>query len=188
LQALHGSGNAATPVYHTWRLNERHYGALTGRSKQEAEEELGKDQLLRFRRGFEVEPPVMDECHPYFAHIYSDTRYQDVCVPSLPRGESLKQCFDRVLPYWEGRLKARMASGKRIIVSAHNNVLRCLVRHIDGMSDEALALFEIPTGVPMIYHLDETFCSVGTKDQLGFSGTFLTGGSAIVDDPALISR
>jgi len=170
--ALHSSNQHWIPVKHTWRLNERHYGALTGLSKTDAEEQLGKEMLLKYRRGYAVEPLPMTEDHPMWTG--ADRRYRDL-GPLLPMGESLRQCHDRVLPYWYESIVPSVRGGKQVLVAAHNNVIRCLCKHLDGIADDDLRHLEIPTGFPLVYHLDPvTLQPIGKKDAIGFSGSFLT--------------
>jgi 2,3-bisphosphoglycerate-dependent phosphoglycerate mutase len=174
--ALHSCNQHFIPVKHTWRLNERHYGALTGLSKTEAAAQLGEEMLLKYRRGFDVEPLPMSENHPLWTG--HDRRYADL-GPLMPRGESLKQCLDRVLPYWYESVVPSIRAGKNVMVAAHNNVIRCLCMHLDGIAPDDLRKLEIPTGTPMVLLLDPiTLRPVGTKDAIGFSGTFLTDESA----------
>jgi 2,3-bisphosphoglycerate-dependent phosphoglycerate mutase len=174
--ALHSCNQHFIPVKHTWRLNERHYGALTGLSKKEAAAQLGEEMLLKYRRGFDAEPLSMSENHPLWTG--NDRRYADL-GPLMPRGESLKQCLDRILPYWYESVVPSIRAGKNVMVAAHNNVIRCLCMHLDGIAPDDLRLLEIPTGTPMVLALDPvTLRPVGTKDAIGFSGTFLTDESA----------
>jgi len=149
--ALHSSNQHWIPVQHTWRLNERHYGALTGLSKKEAAEQLGEEMLLKYRRGYDVEPLPMGEDHPCW--VGGDRRYRNL-GPQLPRGESLKQCKARILPYWHEAVLPSVRAGKLVLLAAHNNVIRCLAKHIDGIAYNDLDQLEIPTGAPLVYHLD----------------------------------
>jgi len=171
--ALHSSDHHWIPVRHTWRLNERHYGGLTGLSKKEAELELGKDMLLRYRRGYDTEPLPMEETHPYWTG--SDRRYRDL-GSLLPTGESLKQCKERILPYWYESIVPSIRAGRSVLVAAHNNVIRCLAKHLDDIPTENLRDLEIPTGVPIVYNLHkESLKPVGEPDKFGFTGRYLTG-------------
>eukprot|EP00614_Pseudopedinella_elastica_P000681 CAMPEP_0172592120 /NCGR_PEP_ID=MMETSP1068-20121228/10977_1 /TAXON_ID=35684 /ORGANISM="Pseudopedinella elastica, Strain CCMP716" /LENGTH=371 /DNA_ID=CAMNT_0013388925 /DNA_START=42 /DNA_END=1157 /DNA_ORIENTATION=+ len=170
------------PIHSTWRLNERHYGALTGLSKLEAKEQLGADLLLHYRRGYNTQPPPMDACHPHWPG--EDRRYKDL-GPLLPRGESLGQCKDRVVPYWRESVEPSLRGGKRVILAAHNNVLRVLCKHLDGIRDDDLDKLELPTGVPLVYKLHpETLEPMGAPDAIGFRGEFLR--SAGVGDANLL--
>mmetsp|Transcript_14314 Transcript_14314/g.42226 ORF Transcript_14314/g.42226 Transcript_14314/m.42226 type:complete len:378 (-) Transcript_14314:825-1958(-) len=170
--ALHSSDHHWIPVRHTWRLNERHYGGLTGLSKKEAERELGKDMLLRYRRGYDTEPLPMEETHPYWTG--SDRRYRDLGT-LLPTGESLQQCKERILPYWYESIVPSIRAGRSVLVAAHNNVIRCLAKHLDHIPTENLRDLEIPTGVPIVYNLDkESLKPVGEPDKFGFTGRYLS--------------
>jgi len=169
--ALHSSNQHWIPVMHSWRLNERHYGALTGLSKDEAKEQLGAEMLLKYRRGFETSPLAMTPEHPCWTG--NDRRYRDL-GPLLPTGESLQQCTERILPYWIESVVPSVRAGRTVLVAAHNNVIRCLCKHLDGICDEDLAKFDIPTGAPLVYLLDpSTLAPLGPRDAIGFSGHFL---------------
>ncbi len=138
------------PVHKSWRLNERHYGALQGLNKSETAQKYGEEQVHIWRRSYDVLPPLLaesDERHP--SH---DPRYRDVA--HLPAGEALKQCVDRMLPYWEESIAPAVKSGQSVIVAAHGNSLRALVKHLDQMSNEEIMGLNIPTGVPLVYELD----------------------------------
>ena len=163
--ALHCSNQHWIPVKHSWRLNERHYGALTGLSKTEAKEQLGAEMLLRYRRGYDVVPLPMSEDHPCWTG--NDRRYRDL-GKLLPRGESLKQCKERVLPYWYESVVPSVRSGRSVLVAAHNNVIRCLCKHLDQLEVDTLRDLEIPTGTPLVYYLDrETLEPLGERNHLG---------------------
>jgi len=170
--ALHSSNQHWTPVKHTWRLNERHYGALTGLSKQDAKEQLGAEMLLKYRRGYNVAPMPMTENHPCWTG--GDRRYRDL-GPLLPRGESLKMCLDRILPYWYESVVPSIRSGRTVLIAAHNNVIRCLCKHLDQIADDDLIKLEVPTGAPIVYTLDPlTLEPMGAADEIGFTGEFIT--------------
>ena len=162
----------------TYRLNERHYGALTGLPKTLAGEVFGDEALADYRRGFDIVPPKMSKEHAFFEPVHGDGRYDDVPHGDVPRGESLAMCAERVLPYWEDTIVPSVLSGNRIIVCAHNNVIRCLVHHIDRLTEDSLEKLEIPTGAPLLYRFDANMQSVGTARADGFSGTFLEEGQA----------
>jgi 2,3-bisphosphoglycerate-dependent phosphoglycerate mutase len=143
------------PVYKSWRLNERHYGALQGLDKKETAEREGKEQVHLWRRSYEVEPPALsreDERFP--GH---DPRYQDLDPSVLPTTENLKMTVERVLPYWQDIIAKSITQGQRVLISAHGNSLRALVKHLEKMSDEDIPHVEIPTGQPLVYKLDENF-------------------------------
>lgn len=142
-----------TPVIKHWRLNERHYGGLTGLNKAEMAEKVGKEQVHIWRRSFDIPPPELDlddERHPRF-----DPKYTYLTVDQLPSTESLKLTIQRVLPYWDVIIAPEIFSGKSIMVSAHGNSLRALVKYLDNIADEDIPNFEIPTGVPLVYELDK---------------------------------
>lgn len=141
------------PVERSWRLNERHYGALQGLNKSETVAKYGAEQVKIWRRSYDVPPPALsldDERHPRF-----DRRYAGLKPEELPTSESLKTTLDRVLPYWNNRLAPELKAGRDVLVVAHGNSLRALVKMLDGMSDADIVEFNIPTGVPIHYQLDE---------------------------------
>src|SRR5215510_2339695 len=140
-------------VHRSWRLNERHYGALQGLNKAETAEKFGEAQVKIWRRSYDVPPPALeldDQRHPKF-----DPRYASLTPVQLPATESLKLTLDRVLPYWHSTLSPMIKSGKRVIVSAHGNSIRAFVKYLDAISDADITELNIPTGVPLIYELDE---------------------------------
>jgi 2,3-bisphosphoglycerate-dependent phosphoglycerate mutase len=141
------------PVYRSWRLNERHYGALQGLDKKKTAEEMGTEQVHRWRRGYDVRPPALsldDERHPRF-----DPRYTQLQPEQLPATESLKDTLARVLPYWHEVITPALKRGRRILISAHGNSLRALVKYLDHISDDEIPSLNIPTGFPLVYELDE---------------------------------
>lgn len=138
------------PETKDWRLNERHYGGLTGLNKAETAEKHGADQVKIWRRSFDIPPPVMDAGSQY--DLSADPRYAGV---SVPQSESLKNTIDRVLPYYESSIVPHLKAGATVLVSAHGNSLRALVKHLSGISDEDITGLEIPTGQPIIYELDD---------------------------------
>jgi 2,3-bisphosphoglycerate-dependent phosphoglycerate mutase len=140
------------PVHRSWRLNERHYGALQGLSKGETAREFGEKQVLEWRRSYAGRPPALsldDQRHPRFA-----PRYAHLTQEELPATESLKDTLERVLRYWDATLAPALREGKRLLISAHGNSLRALVKHLDKMSDEEIPKLNIPTGFPLVYELD----------------------------------
>jgi len=150
--ALEEMGQHYLPVQRHWRLNERHYGALTGLDKAETAARHGEEQVKIWRRSFDIPPPaVADDSEHFPGH---DRRYQQVDPALLPRGESLKLTIDRVLPYWHDVIRPSIQSGQRVIIAAHGNSLRALVKYLDGMSNEDVLELNIPTGVPLVYELD----------------------------------
>lgn len=148
--ALEEAGRLWIPVTKDWRLNERHYGGLTGLDKQETRDKHGDEQVLVWRRSFDVPPPVLDAGSEF--DLAADPRYAGIAVPST---ESLKLTIDRVLPYWEEAILPVLASGETVIISAHGNSLRALVKHLSNISDEDITDLEIPTGQPIIYDFDD---------------------------------
>lgn len=141
------------PVTNAWQLNERHYGALQGLNKSEMAEKYGEAQVKIWRRSYDVPPPALeltDERHPKF-----DPRYASLTPEQLPATESLKLTLARVLPYWDSTLSPAIRSGKRLIVAAHGNSIRALVKYLDGISDSEITELNIPTGLPLVYELDK---------------------------------
>jgi 2,3-bisphosphoglycerate-dependent phosphoglycerate mutase len=145
---LHAMDRLWLPVTKDWRLNERHYGGLTGLNKQEMIDKVGAEQVKIWRRSFDVPPPPLPKDSPWF--VGGDRRYAGIDVPAA---ESLKNTIDRVLPYFEAEIAPRLAKGERVIVSAHGNSLRALVKHLSNIGDDAIVSLEIPTGEPIVYEL-----------------------------------
>jgi len=142
------------PVRRSWRLNERHYGALQGKDKKETLAQYGEEQFQLWRRSFDVPPPPIDDADKYSQA--GDPRYADL-GSSLPKTECLKDVIARMIPYWESEIVADLKAGKVVLVTAHGNSLRALVKHLDGISDEDIAGLNIPTGIPLLYELDANF-------------------------------
>ena len=140
------------PVRRSWRLNERHYGALQGKDKKQTLEEYGEEQFMLWRRSYDVPPPPLDDDEFSQAH---DVRYADLGA-ELPRAECLKDVIGRLLPYWDGPLSDDLRAGHLVLVAAHGNSLRAIVKHLDGISDEDIAGLNIPTGMPLVYELDDS--------------------------------
>ena len=147
---LHEMDRLWLPVTKDWRLNERHYGGLTGLNKQEMIDKVGPEQVKIWRRSFDVPPPPLPAGSPY--DVSADRRYTAVSVPA---SESLKDTIARVLPYYEAEIAPRLAEGQDIIVSAHGNSLRALVKHLSGIGDDEIIGLEIPTGEPIVYELGD---------------------------------
>lgn len=141
------------PVARTWRLNERHYGALQGKDKKQTLAEFGEEQFMLWRRSFDVPPPPIDPDDQY-AQTY-DPRYQALAPEQLPATECLKDVVARLMPYWDQVITRDLRSGAVTMVTAHGNSLRALVKHLDGISDEDIAGLNIPTGIPLVYRLDD---------------------------------
>ena len=140
------------PVRRSWRLNERHYGALQGKDKRETLEKYGEEQFKLWRRSYDVPPPPIDDSDPYSQ--FGDLRYADL-GDAMPRTECLKDVVNRMLPYWSDAIVPDLQSGKVVLVTAHGNSLRALVKHLDGISDADISELNIPTGIPLLYELDE---------------------------------
>jgi 2,3-bisphosphoglycerate-dependent phosphoglycerate mutase len=143
------------PVRRSWRLNERHYGALQGKDKAQTRKEFGDEQFMLWRRSYDVPPPPIADDDPLSQA--GDRRYAGLPPELLPRSECLKDVVGRMLPYWYDVIVADLAAGNTVLVAAHGNSLRALVKHLDGISDAAIAALNIPTGVPLVYDLDDDF-------------------------------
>jgi len=141
------------PVYNSWRLNERHYGALQGLNKMEMVERYGPEQVLIWRRSYDTPPPALDPDDERFPG--RDPRYATLAPAELPRTESLKDTLARTLPYWHEAIAPAIRSGKRVLVAAHGNSIRALVKYLDNVSDQEITELNIPTGIPLVYELDE---------------------------------
>lgn len=148
--ALEAMGRLWVPVTKNWQLNERHYGGLTGLDKAETAAKHGDDQVKIWRRSFDIPPPPLEDGSPY--DLASDPRYAGI---SIPASESLKDTIDRVLPYWTSAIVPELKAGKTVLISAHGNSLRALVKHLSGISDADISGLEIPTGQPIVYELDD---------------------------------
>ncbi len=141
------------PVFKSWRLNERHYGALQGLNKAEMAEKFGEEQVKLWRRSYDVPPPALTPDDPRYPG--NDPRYRDVPRELLPLTESLKDTVQRFLPYWHEVIAPTIKQGQRVLISAHGNSLRALVKYLDNISDEEIVHLNIPTGIPLVYELDE---------------------------------
>jgi 2,3-bisphosphoglycerate-dependent phosphoglycerate mutase len=153
------------PVEKTWRLNERHYGALQGLNKAETAAKFGEDQVLVWRRSYDIPPPALERDDP--RHPARDPRYAGLAETDLPLTECLKDTVARVLPYWDGSIAPAMRAGKRVLIAAHGNSLRALVKYLDGISDADIVGLNIPTGVPLVYELDDSLRPVKPHYYLG---------------------
>ena len=140
------------PVKRSWRLNERHYGALQGLNKAEMARLHGEEQVLVWRRSYDIRPPVLEKTDERYPG--RDPRYRDLGEDDLPAAECLKDTVERFLPYWHRTIAPAIASGNRVLIAAHGNSLRALVKHLDSVSDEEIVALNIPTGVPLVYELD----------------------------------
>ena len=146
------------PVERSWRLNERHYGALQGLDKAETATEHGEEQVRIWRRSFDTPPPPLEA-----RDAPHDPRYATLTADELPVAESLKDTVARFLPYWEGTIAPAVASGQRVLIAAHGNSLRALVKHLDGVSDQDIVDLNIPTGVPLVYDLADQLRPTGHR-------------------------
>lgn len=153
--ALDGCDRHWIPVKRSWRLNERHYGALQGKDKAQTLQEFGEEQFMLWRRSYDTPPPPIDIDDEYSQ--FHDVRYADIPEDERPRTECLKDVVARMLPYWTSDIVADLKAGKTVLVAAHGNSLRALVKHLDDISDDAIAGLNIPTGIPLYYELDENF-------------------------------
>jgi 2,3-bisphosphoglycerate-dependent phosphoglycerate mutase len=159
--ALEEAGWQDVPTIRSWRLNERHYGALQGLNKKETADKYGAEQVLAWRRSYDTPPPALeldDERHP--SH---DERYADVDPADLPATECLADVVDRMLPYWFEEIVPELSAGKTVLVVAHGNSLRALVKHLDDVSEEDIVELNIPTGIPLVYELDEGMRPVASR-------------------------
>ncbi len=143
------------PVVRTWRLNERHYGGLQGLNKAETAARYGDEQVLVWRRSFDIPPPELDESDERFPG--HDPRYAGIDPRILPRTESLKSTIDRFMPYWHDNIVPQLRASQRVLIAAHGNSLRALVKYLDNVSDEEIISLNIPTGIPLVYELDDHF-------------------------------
>ena len=141
------------PVYRSWRLNERHYGALQGLNKSETAAKYGEEQVLIWRRSYDIRPPSLEKTDERYPG--NDPIYRDLDRKDIPLTECLKDTVERFLPYWHEVLAPTIKSGKRVIISAHGNSLRALVKYLDHISDDDIVRLNIPTGIPLVYELDE---------------------------------
>ena len=162
--ALQEADRMWIPVRRSWRLNERHYGALQGKDKAQTLQEYGPEQFQTWRRSFDTPPPPLPDDSEWSQ--FGDERYADLEDDVLPRTESLKTVIDRMLPYWQDDIIPDLAAGHTVMVTAHGNSLRALVKHLDGISDDDIAELNIPTGIPLVYELDDEFRPVKPAEYL----------------------
>nr|WP_315203119.1 2,3-diphosphoglycerate-dependent phosphoglycerate mutase [uncultured Albidiferax sp.] len=141
------------PVVHSWRLNERHYGALQGLNKAETAKQYGDDQVLVWRRSYDTPPPALEASDPRCER--SDPRYAKQTADQIPLTECLKDTVDRVLPFWNEAMAPAIKAGKRIVLAAHGNSIRALIKYLDNISDDDIVGLNIPNGIPLVYELDE---------------------------------
>lgn len=158
--ALHEADRQWIPVRRSWRLNERHYGALQGLDKKETSEKYGADQVKVWRRAYATPPPPLEGAA--LAEQARDPRYADLAPDLLPASECLADVVDRMLPYWYDGIVPDLVAGRTVLVAAHGNSLRALVKHLDGLSDDAVVDLNIPTGIPLVYDLDPRLAVTGS--------------------------
>ena len=151
------------PVKRSWRLNERHYGALQGKNKKQTLEQFGEEQFMLWRRSYDVPPPPLEDGAQWSQA--GDPRYADLGA-SMPRTECLKDVVARMLPYWDADIVPDLRAGQTVLVAAHGNSLRALVKHLDGISDADIAELNIPTGIPLVYRLNEDLTPAGPSEYL----------------------
>ena len=173
---LHATDQCWIPVTRAWQLNERHYGALQGLNKAETAALHGEEQVHIWRRSFDTPPPPVSRDDPMWPG--NDPRYADIPRDNLPVGECLKDTVDRIIPYWNEVLRPRIAAGQRLIIAAHGNSLRALVKHLDGISDDDITSLNIPTGVPMVYEFDDNM-NVLDRRYLGDTAAIAAAQAAV---------
>ena len=175
--ALDAADRHWIPVVRDWRLNERHYGRLQGLNKAQIRDEYGEDQFMLWRRSYDTPPPPIELGSEYSQD--ADVRYAGITVPAT---ECLKDVVARMVPYWEDTISKDLLAGKNVLVAAHGNSLRALVKHLEGISDDDIAALNIPTGVPLRYDLDENLKPIGGK------GTYLDPEAAAAGAAAVASQ
>ncbi|EGC38105.1 hypothetical protein DICPUDRAFT_93916 [Dictyostelium purpureum] len=146
-------GESSIPVDKEWRLNERHYGALQGLNKSETATKYGEDQVKIWRRSYSIPPPPLEESDERFPG--NDPLYKDLKKDQLPKTECLEDTVARVLPLWESTIAPTIKSGKKVLIAAHGNSIRALIKYLDNVSDDGIVSMEIPTGIPLVYELDD---------------------------------
>jgi len=168
---LSESGQGSCPVEKTWRLNERHYGSLTGLDKQATVEKYGADQVAIWRRSFSTPPPPMEADHEHHSTIRNDPRYADLKAEDFPSCESLELTIKRTMPFWNDTIVPKLKEGKTVLVAAHGNSLRGIVCHLDQMTEEQIMELNLPTGIPFIYELDENMKPLVSMQFMGDAAT-----------------
>lgn len=166
------------PVFRSWRLNERHYGGLQGLNKAETAAKHGEDQVKIWRRSYDTPPPMMpkeDARHP--SH---DPRYRDVSASELPSGESLKDTVNRFIPLWNSEISKKILEGKKVLIVAHGNSLRALIQHLEKLTPEQIMEVNVPTGIPLMYELDQNLSVVG-KQYLGDAETVASAMASVAN-------
>jgi 2,3-bisphosphoglycerate-dependent phosphoglycerate mutase len=155
-------GRSWVPVHRHWRLNERHYGGLTGLNKAETKAKYGEEQFMAWRRSYDTPPPPMPAGHEY--DVRGDPRYADLPPEIVPATECLRDVVVRMIPYWYDAIAPDVLAGRTVLVAAHGNSLRALIKHLEGISDRAITALEIPTGVPWIYELDSSLAVIQRRE------------------------
>jgi 2,3-bisphosphoglycerate-dependent phosphoglycerate mutase len=173
------------PVRRSWRLNERHYGALQARNKKETAEEYGAEMVKVWRRSYDVPPPPLEIDDPHWGF---DARYAALPRDVLPRSECLKDVLERMLPWWHDAITADLRTGATVLVAAHGNSLRSLVKHLEQMSAEAVVELNLPTGEPLIYELDENLQPIGGVGPGGLRGRYLEPERALAKADAVADQ
>lgn len=153
--ALKAAGITDIPTKRTWRLNERHYGALQGLNKKDTLDKYGEEQFMLWRRSFDVPPPPIDPDNQYAQN--KDPKYSNMAPSEIPLTECLKDVVTRVIPYWKESIIPELESGKTVLIVAHGNSLRALIKYLEDISDDDIAKLNLPTGIPLLYKLDENF-------------------------------
>jgi 2,3-bisphosphoglycerate-dependent phosphoglycerate mutase len=166
------------PVHNTWLLNERHYGALQGLNKKETVERHGEAQVKIWRRSYSIPPEPLTVDDPRAPH--RDPRYAGVDPASLPLTESLKDTVARVIPFWEKEIAPMIRSGKHVLIASHGNSLRALVKHLDKISDDEISELNIPTGIPLVYHLEDDLTPI-KRFYLGDQDAIARAAQAVAD-------
>ena len=179
------------PVHHSWRLNERHYGALQGLDKRETTEKFGKEQVHAWRRGYSVRPPALKENDP--RHPRFDPRYANLKKEELPATESLEDTLKRVVPYWKEMIVPAVMANKKVMIAAHGNSIRALVKYLDKVPDGEITDLNIPTGFPLIYELDDSLHPVrhyylGDEEEIRHATESVAGQATTTGDNAPIIR
>ncbi|ETV74800.1 hypothetical protein H257_10864 [Aphanomyces astaci] len=169
---LEESDQIFVPIHNEWRLNERHYGGLTGLDKAETVQKHGKEQVLIWRRSYDIPPPQLTTDSEYYPG--HDRRYKDLNKEDLPLSESLEMTAARVMPVWEQEIAPGVLAGKNILIAAHGNSLRALIMHLDNISKDDITELNVPTGVPLVYHLDDNLKPIRHRDAIApLSGHYL---------------
>lgn len=178
--SLEQSEQQYVPVKQAWELNERHYGGLTGLNKQETVDKHGKEQVLVWRRSYDVPPPPLEEGSEYYSYFMDDPRYAHIPKDKLPLTESLELTVARVMPYFNNEIAPLIKSGKKVIIAAHGNSLRALIMALDGISKEDIAGLNVPTAVPLVYELDKDLKPIPHADAIApLQGHYLGDQDAI---------